>query len=76
MTGEYIDDLKSIWNKIGVHNDKDDDADDDVTHNDEEELLEVEEQLSWWWRGRRNYWLREIWYICQEQINGKKRCKS
>ena len=44
MTGEYIDDLKSIWNKIGVHNDKDDDADDDVTHNDEEELLEVEEQ--------------------------------
>ena len=44
MTGEYIDDLKSILNKIGVHNDKDDDADDDVTHNDEEELLEVEEQ--------------------------------
>ena len=44
MTGEYIDDLKSIWHKIGVHNDKDDDADDDVTHNDEEELLEVEEQ--------------------------------
>ena len=44
MTGEYIDDLKSLWNKIGVHNDKDDDADDDVTHNDEEELLEVEEQ--------------------------------
>ena len=36
MTGEYIDDLKSILNKIGVYNDNDDDADDDVTHTDEE----------------------------------------
>ena len=30
MTGEYNDDSKSIFNKIGVYSNEDDSADDDV----------------------------------------------